>query len=167
VIAGGELTLRPWLPADTSFVFDSCQDPEVQRWTRMPTPYTALDAATFVERHARPQPEDDGAFFAITKTDTGEVLGSMSFGHIDWAFAVAEAGYWVTADARGQGVATRALEALVDWGRRELRLVEVRLQVLVGNVASQRVAERAGFEAAGPGHAEGDGLVAFVRRLAD
>jgi RimJ/RimL family protein N-acetyltransferase len=165
VIPGGDVTLRPWEPADTSFVFHSCQDADVQRWTRVPTPYTALHAATFVERHARPQPEDDGAFFAITKTDTGEVLGSISFGHIDWAFASAEAGYWVARDARGEGVATRALASLVGWGRRELRLVEVRLRVLAGNVASQRVAERAGFEATGVDHADGHELLAFVCRL--
>jgi RimJ/RimL family protein N-acetyltransferase len=167
VIPGGDVTLRPWEPADTSFVFHSCQDAEVQRWTRVPTPYTALHAATFVGRHARPQPEDDGAYFAITKTDTGEVLGSISFGHIDWAFATAEAGYWVACDARGEGVATRALAALIDWGRRELRLVEVRLQVLAGNVASQRVAERAGFEPAGLDQSDGHDLLAFVRRLGD
>jgi len=167
VIPGGEVTLRPWEPADTAFVYDSCQDPELQRWTRVPTPYTALDAATFVERHARPQPEDDGAFFAITKTDSGEVLGSISFGHIDWAFASAEAGYWVARDARGQGVATGALASLVEWGRRELRLVEVRLQVLVGNVASQRVAERAGFEVAGIERTDGHELHAYVRRFAE
>src|SRR5436190_23913308 len=110
----------------------------------------------FVERHARPQPEERGAFFAITRTDTGEVLGSMSFNHIDWAFAAAEAGYWVARDARGVGVATSALVCLVEWGRRELRLVEVRLQVLPGNVASQRVATRAGFTTAGGDHDDGD-----------
>jgi RimJ/RimL family protein N-acetyltransferase len=167
MIPGGEVTLRPWEPADTAFVYDSCQDPELQRWTRVPTPYTALDAATFVERHARPQPEDDGAFFAITKTDSGEVLGSISFGHIDWAFASAAAGYWVARDARGQGVATRALASLVEWGRRELRLVEVRLEVLAGNVASQRVAERAGFEAAGIERSDGHQFLAYVRLLAE
>jgi RimJ/RimL family protein N-acetyltransferase len=167
VIPGGDITLRPWEPADTAFVYDSCQDPEVQRWTQVPTPYTALHAATFVERHARPQPEEDAAFFAITRTDSGEVLGSISFGHIDWAFASAEAGYWVALDARGQGVATNALASLVEWGRRELRLVEVRLQVLAGNVASQRVAERVGFEAAGSERADGQELLAYVRVLAD
>ena len=167
MIPGGDITLRPWQPADTPFVFDSCQDPDLQRWTRVPVPYTALHAATFVERHARPQPEDDGAFFAVTKTDTGEVLGSMSFNHIDWAFAAADAGYWIARDARGQGFATRALASLIEWGRRELRLVEVRLQVVAGNVASQRVAERTGFEAAGIERADGHDLLAFVRRLGD
>ena len=96
----------------------------------MPTPYTALDAATFVERHARPQPEEDGAFFAITRTDTGEVLGSISFDHIDWAFGVAEVGYWVAPRRPRRGRGHGALVSLVEWGRRELRLVEVRLQVL-------------------------------------
>src|SRR5206468_4132414 len=85
VIEGGIVTLRPWERADAVFVFEACQDADIQRWTRVPRPYTALDAATFIDRHARAQPEDDGAFFAITRTDNGELLGAISLHRIDWA----------------------------------------------------------------------------------
>ena len=161
MISGGAITLRPWARSDIAFLYDSWQDAEMQRWTHV-HPYTALDAATFIEMHARPQPEQDGAFFAIIRTDNDEVLGSISFEHIDWDLGVADAGYWVSAESRGDGVATSALESLVEWGRGELRLVEVRLHVAAKNHVSQRVAERAGFVRA---DADSDEMVAFVRSL--
>ena len=140
----------------------------MQRWTKVPAPYTALDAATFVERHARPQPEDDSAFFAITRTESGEVLGSISFGHIDWAFGVAHVGYWVARDARREGVATGALGSLrrvgaaasSGWWRCASRC----------STATWRRCgwpTRAGFERAGLERVDGDQLLAFVRRLGD
>ena len=161
MISAGHITLRPWERSDIAFVYDSWQDPEMQRWTNV-HPYTALDAAAFIERHARPQPEEDGAFFAIIRTDTGEALGSISFDHIDPDLGVADVGYWVTLEARGEGVATKALESLVEWGRGELGLIEVRLHIALKNHVSQRVAERAGFARA---DADSDEMVAFVRPL--
>jgi RimJ/RimL family protein N-acetyltransferase len=161
MISGGLVTLRPWQQGDTSFVYDACQDAELQRWTRVPRPYTALDAASFVDRHARPQPEDDGAFFAITRTDTGELLGSISFNRIDWAFRSGEIGYWVASESRRMGIATSALAAVVEWGHRQLDLVEVRVVVDHGNVASLRVAAAIGFEPVGD---EDAGELVLVRR---
>jgi RimJ/RimL family protein N-acetyltransferase len=172
VIAGGEVTLRPWDRADTVFVYDCCQDIDIQRWTKVPRPYSALDAASFIDRHARAQPEDDAAFFAITRTDTGELLGSISYNRIDWAFRWAEVGYWIAPDARRQGVAAAAVEAIVAWGSRDLGLVEVRLLAARGNAASQGVALKAGFAftqvlaaACQDGDQPDDGFL-FVRPLA-
>jgi RimJ/RimL family protein N-acetyltransferase len=54
-------------------------------------------------------------------------------------------GYWVAAAARGRGVATRALRLVCEWRQeRPLRLV-----THPRNVASQRVAEKAGFRCVG------------------
>ena len=145
MIESGIVTLRPWERADAVFVFEACQDTEIQRWTRVPSPYTALDAATFIDRHARPQPEDDGAFFAITRTDNGELLGAISLHRIDWAFRQAEIGYWIGPEARRQGVATTAVDALTTWGFRSLRLVVVELITAQQNLASQTVARKAGY----------------------
>jgi [ribosomal protein S5]-alanine N-acetyltransferase len=55
-----------------------------------------------------------------------------------------EVGWWMAAHARGQGILHRSLQAV-------LRLVlqagyqRIDAEILVGNSASQRVAERAGF----------------------
>jgi RimJ/RimL family protein N-acetyltransferase len=54
-------------------------------------------------------------------------------------------GYWVGKDARGRGVATRALRLLTRWAAEEHGLARLQLIVEPENVASIRVAEKAGF----------------------
>jgi len=53
-----------------------------------------------------------------------------------------EIGYW---DARGRGVATRAVTLLRDWAQQELGLTRMEMQIHPGNAVSCRVAEKAGF----------------------
>jgi RimJ/RimL family protein N-acetyltransferase len=90
---------------------------------------------------------EDRKPFAITDAETGEVIGSidmrinrMQTGHI---------GYWLAAEARGQGLTTAALRALSRWGIEELGLGRVELVTDPDNIASQRVAEKAGFQREG------------------
>lgn len=143
-IEAGPLTLRPWQPDDTSWLYHACQDAEIQRWTRVPSPYTAGDAAAFVRRHAVPQPEPDGpASFAVTRTETGELLGCISYVRVEEGRG--ELGYWMAAEARGQGAAPAALDALARWGIDVLGLHDVYVRIARGNGASQRVAVKAGF----------------------
>jgi RimJ/RimL family protein N-acetyltransferase len=145
VIAAGIVTLRPWQPSDASFVYFACQDDDVRRCARLPLPFRAGHVAAFVSCHARPQPEESGAFFAITRTDSGELLGSISLSTIDRAGGRAMAAYWLAGEARGEGMATAALGALVSWAFAELGLAEVRLAVDIDNDAGVGVARRAGF----------------------
>ena len=156
VIEAGDVTLRPWLPADVAFVYAACQDHEIQRWTTVPRPYRAIDAVGFVRAHARPQPEPTGAWFAITRTETSEVLGSISFTSYDEARGVGEIGYWLGPEGRGVGAAAQSLAALADWGVTALGLTEVVVRIARANLASQAVARRAGFVADG---VEADGCV--------
>ncbi|MEP6697590.1 MAG: GNAT family protein, partial [Pseudonocardiales bacterium] len=57
----------------------------------------------------------------------------------------AAAGYWLAPQARGSGFAAEALAALAAWGFATLGLERIQLQAAEDNVASQRVALRAGF----------------------
>jgi RimJ/RimL family protein N-acetyltransferase len=161
VIDAGHVTLRPWDRSDTSFVYDAGQDAEIRRSAGLPTPFTAGDAAGFIERHARPQPEDNGAFFAMTRTDNGELLGSVALDPIDWAFRTASVGCWVVLDARRQGVASAGLRALVRWGFASIGLVEATASVAVEDRVSRRVVEQAGFVL--DGEADADHVRYLVR----
>lgn len=51
----------------------------------------------------------------------------------------------VTAGLRGQGIAPRALSALLLWAVNQIGLRRARLACHAGNMASRRVAERRGF----------------------
>jgi ribosomal-protein-serine acetyltransferase len=64
--------------------------------------------------------------------------------HIDKANRMANLGYWVRTSATGCGVAPSAARLLADWAFRETDLVRLEIVCAVGNVRSQRVAERVG-----------------------
>jgi RimJ/RimL family protein N-acetyltransferase len=56
-----------------------------------------------------------------------------------------EVGYWTAAQARGLGVATRAVDALSVWAFSTYGLDRIELRHQVDNVASCRVAEKTGY----------------------
>ena len=58
-------------------------------------------------------------------------------------------GYWVAAHARGRGTCTRALRLLSRFALDELELQRLDLVTDPDNVASQRVAEKVGFQREG------------------
>jgi RimJ/RimL family protein N-acetyltransferase len=58
-------------------------------------------------------------------------------------------GYWVTAQERGSGTCTRALRLLTRHALDDLRVQRVDLITDPDNVASQRVAEKVGFQREG------------------
>jgi RimJ/RimL family protein N-acetyltransferase len=164
VIEAGPFTLRPWERDDTSWLYRAQMEATVTRWGPAVPVGTAVDAARFVDLHARPQPEDGGAWFAITSTDTGELLGGISIA-IDHAFRTAEASGWVTRDGREVGAVGAVIERLSRWGVDELELAEVRL-VLVGTgdgVEVRTAVEAAGYVADG-GAPPADGSTVYVLR---
>ena len=60
-------------------------------------------------------------------------------------FRNADLGYWLAADAVGRGLATRAVEAVLEIADTELRLHRVAASARSNNVPSQRVLQRTGF----------------------
>jgi RimJ/RimL family protein N-acetyltransferase len=144
-IPGDGVLLRPWRLDDAPAITAACQDPEIARWIPLiPTPYTGQDAHDFLEHI---MVSDDSYGFAIVDGDSGELAGSISIRL--QRFSTGHIGYWVAREARGRGVATAALNALCRWGVDELDLKRLELVTDPENLASQRVAEKAGFEREG------------------
>lgn len=145
-VRGDEVVLRPWRLEDVSAVAAACRDPEIERWLALvPQPYTEDHARLYIQ-DCIDAPEDRLPF-AIADASTGDVIGSIDMrinrlltGHV---------GYWVAAEARGRGVAPDALRALSRWAIENLGLGRVELVTDPENVASQRVAEKAGFQREG------------------
>lgn len=149
-IIGDGLRLRPWRPEDADDVLRACQDPDIQRWIQVPTPYLPEHATSFVTGIA-PQGWAAGtaAHFAVCDAASGALLGSCGLVTIDRTLCSAEIGYWTAPWARGQGVAVRATRALSRWAFSELDLRRIVWQAELGNHASRLVALRAGFRIEG------------------
>jgi RimJ/RimL family protein N-acetyltransferase len=142
-LTDGAVTLRAWRPDDAPAVLAACQDPLIARFIPIPQPYTEADAQTFVEIRRRDWETKDERSFAIVDATTGELLGSIArhgpFGHR------ATFGYWLVSQARGRGVATRALRLVTDWTIATTEVIRLDLFTEVENDASGRVATRVGF----------------------
>ncbi len=79
----------------------------------------------------------------------GVAVGHVGLSHIEHRHDTAWATYWVAETFRGRGLATRGLIALTDHAFRDLGLFRLELGHRVDNIASCRVAARAGFTAEG------------------
>jgi RimJ/RimL family protein N-acetyltransferase len=142
-LSDGTVALRPWRDGDAQDLFAAAQDPDIAWRIPIPSPFTIDDARRFIRYSQQAERHNDVASFAIVDAANGRLLGSIS--RYRPTPQVASFGYWLAADARGQGAATRALRLVSDWtlAGTDVELLEV--EVVVGNETSVRVAERAGF----------------------
>ena len=81
--------------------------------------------------------------FAIVAGD-GAFLGGCGLNQIDRDQKTANLGYWVRSAAMGQGIAVKAVELLSAWGFENTDLIRFEIKCGIGNVRSQRVAEKSG-----------------------
>jgi RimJ/RimL family protein N-acetyltransferase len=139
--------LRPWEAGDGPAVTVACQDPEIARWLPfIPSPYTETDAREFLEQSRLSWDLGEAYGFALVD-DEGHLLGSIGMRIL--RFSTGHIGYWVTPSARGRDIATNALKTLCRWAVDDLGLKRLELVADPKNIASQRVAEKAGFRREG------------------
>ena len=146
-LVDGPTALRPWRDNDVGALVTACQDPEIPRWTSVPEHYGEAEARAFLLRRYDAITGGSTAPFAVVSPPRlEELLGSISLMRIRTEDARAEVGYWLSAQARGRGHATRAVRLICRWAFAALGLERIELLAATGNPASQRVAERCGFE---------------------
>ncbi|QMU97573.1 GNAT family N-acetyltransferase [Microbacterium esteraromaticum] len=131
--------------ADIDAITAACQDPEVPRWTTVPSPYTRQNAVEFVELVAKWWADGVETVWAIRKD--GVLAGMIGLHRItEHAHGGdAEIGYWGVAEFRGQGVMGEAARAVVDFAFDELTLARLGWRAVVGNIPSARTARSLGF----------------------
>jgi RimJ/RimL family protein N-acetyltransferase len=142
------ITLRPKDRGDVDALVAICQDPEIARWTRVPSPYEREDAEGWIAAAELDRQAGLGIDW-LAVDEHGDVVASIGVQHIRPAERVGEIGYWVAAPARGRGIATRAVRLASEWALAELGLHTLELLTHEDNVASQGVARAAGFTETG------------------
>jgi ribosomal-protein-alanine N-acetyltransferase len=165
-IPAGPYRLRRWSNRDIPALAAACQDSEIARWLRqIPQPYTEANARAFVTQANVSLATGVAVLLAIVDS-SGDLLGSVGLHLLDDPVSL---GYWVVAPARGRAVAAEATRALVGWAFRSLGLERVVIHAQPDNIASQRVAEKSGFElVAGTAvHADGFERLTFALHRPD
>jgi RimJ/RimL family protein N-acetyltransferase len=138
-------------PLDERFIQDFeglVDDPDVVRNTRVPSGPPDGFAADWIGRYTRGWADGSCAGFAILDKG-GAFQGFAAIVDLDLPARQGEIGYVVAREARGRGVAGRALQLVTDWAFEGLGLDRVELRIDVANQPSIRVAERAGYHCDG------------------
>jgi RimJ/RimL family protein N-acetyltransferase len=130
---------------DVEAIEHACQDPEIPKWTTVPSPYTRKDAEDFVDLVSRSWAARTETVWGIRHADV--LVGMIGLHDIAEhpAGGHAELGFWVAEPARGKGYIVEAAAAVVDWGFAELGLARIRWQAVAGNIPSARTARVLGF----------------------
>jgi RimJ/RimL family protein N-acetyltransferase len=137
------LLLRAVGPQDTEAVYAAVQDPDIQRWTTIPSPYLPEHARGFTEQLV-PDGWSAGSMFTFgVFLPTGELAGMLAL--TMRSLGTAEVGFWIAKEHRGHGYTTEATLAAARWAFTQMAIDRVEWRAEVGNGASRAVAEHAGF----------------------
>lgn len=132
--------------SDVDAITSACQDPEIPRWTVVPSPYTDEHAADFVGMVAKWWADDEATTWGIRHDNA--LVGMIGLHDVasNPSGGDAEIGFWMAPQYRGKGYVTEACEAVIAWGFSELRLARIEWRAVAGNLASARAAQSLGFQ---------------------
>lgn len=142
-VVDGRVTLRPWRPEDAPVRVRAGADPDIQRWTSVPHDVDEEAARAWVAWSEQARSDRTALYFAVTLD--GRCVGSAGLVDLHPDHLRAEVGYWLVSDARGHGLATRALRLLTSWCFTNLNLARLDLFTNTDNDASMAVALKGGY----------------------
>ncbi|OLT12190.1 hypothetical protein BJF78_25050 [Pseudonocardia sp. CNS-139] len=151
-INAGTWYLRP-LRADARMddrpaILASCVDQEILRWRRRP-PAVPAEADAYVRHRAQDWARDQRCTWAVCEPTTGEMRGEVELAALDLHHGVADAACWALPAARGHGMITTAVSAMLRFAFDGIGLQRVSYLWAEGNYASGRVAAKCGFRLEG------------------
>jgi RimJ/RimL family protein N-acetyltransferase len=138
------LTLSAPTDADVDAIYAACQDPGIQRYTTLPSPYERSHAEGFIASVRTRWADQSEATWAIR--EGGSLAGMIGINGISTG-GTGEIGYWMTPAFRGRALLTEAARAVIDWGFSDAgpALQRIEWRAVAGNIASARAARRLGF----------------------
>jgi RimJ/RimL family protein N-acetyltransferase len=145
VLETERLTLRAPRLGDAKAMAQLANDRRIaENTTRIPHPYRLADAESFI---AQVNQGADELAFLITRDD--EPIGACGLSQLDGP--APDLGYWLGAPYWGNGYATEAARALIDYAFTALNHEALQAGARVTNPASRRVLEKCGFQWTGVG----------------
>jgi ribosomal-protein-serine acetyltransferase len=146
-LTDGIITLRPYTMDDAQELYEAVRESieELQRWMPWCHPDYSIEE-TRAWLSLRDDAWKNGADYGFRVADarSDRMLGGVGLNQINNDYRAANLGYWIRTSATGRGVATRATRLLARFAFEELNLVRIKIVAAVGNLASQRVAEKVG-----------------------
>lgn len=141
LLEGDTFFLRPWQVEDAEW-YVKARDESIFRWTTEKRDLTVEQTKAAIQAA---NSSSTSHCFAIVESKSRRLMGNIALVIMEQAKGTGEIMYWLAPEGRGSGLATKSVVLLSNWALRTLLLERVMLKTNSANVASQRVAERAGY----------------------
>lgn len=141
------LALRPFETRDADAVLAYHSLPEVsqyQFWSPRSRPEVEVKVAAWGKQHSIAQ-EGDAVVLAVVLAGSSQLIGDIMLSLNSGEARQGEIGYSFNPDYSGQGYATEAVGALVDWGFDALGLHRILARCDARNERSWKLVERMNF----------------------
>jgi RimJ/RimL family protein N-acetyltransferase len=143
---GTGVKLRAFRTSDVERIVEACSDPGTAYWlVSMPRPYERHNAFAYLDSIGELAARMAGVTWCIADPSDDRCMGSISLDGLNSYAKRGEIGYWAHPDARGHGVVTEAVRLVTRHARNSGLARSLMIRCVRGNLASQRVAERAGY----------------------
>lgn len=147
-LTGDGITLREWRSEDLDDLVRMLDEPEIARWTPMPSPFDLEAGIAYLKRAYQGRVNGSRIQLAIT-ADGGRPLGEVLLFGVDLGLKEAELGYLVDVRERRRGLASGALSLLSVYAQSTLHLSRLLLRIDPRNTSSTAVARRCGYRLTG------------------
>ncbi len=143
----GFITIRPFEPGDIPGFSKAARESadQVGRW--MPwchSGYSIQEAETWYGSCRDAWSSEASYPFLIIDPQTQGIIGSVDINQINRIHRIGNIGYWVASSFTNKGVATAAVRLVARFGFHEGGLSRLEIVIMTDNIASRRVAEKAG-----------------------
>ncbi len=139
------LLLRPFAETDKDTIFALQSSPRVLRYWDSPPWKERSQAERFIMTCTKMEQEGSGARLAIERMADHTFIGWCCLSNWNPTYRSAKLGYCLDDAAWGNGFATEAASALLQWAFGTLDLNRVQAETDTRNTASSRVLEKLGF----------------------
>ncbi|MUK87872.1 GNAT family N-acetyltransferase [Ornithinibacillus sp. L9] len=148
-IATNRLLLRLFETSDALEVTRLCNNYNIYRNTLyLPYPYSNEDALSWIENHLSNFNNNKSYELAITDKATGKLYGAIALSN-NQNFNNGEMAYWIGEEYWGNGYATEASKAMLDFAFHEKEYHKVFARHFNSNPASGRVLQKIGMNQEG------------------
>jgi ribosomal-protein-serine acetyltransferase len=138
------LGLRPLVAGDAGELYALVKaNPDLEEWMPWAEKQDLAATKRFIAATEKQLSSNDGFQAAIAPD--GPIIGVVGFHSVDWVNRNTSIGYWLTGAARGKGVMTTAVAALLDHGFSEWKLHRIEIHCAPDNHRSRAIPERLGF----------------------
>ena len=144
-LSSDRLLLRQISPADVNEIFAMRSNTDVMKYVPRPLCTSLDDAIALINMMQQKIETNEGINWAITLKGSDSMIGFIGHYRIQWENFRSEIGYMLSPEHQGKGIATEAVQLVIEYGFKEMKMHSLEAVIDPDNIASAKVLEKNKF----------------------